>query len=426
MVGTPRCGVQTARRAVLLAIALLFGLQSHGAIFHVTTRLDTTAPNSLRGAIIAANTRGGDNTIILDFSVYRLTIAGGNEDAGYAGDLDITRGSLKILGQLRFGVTINATGLGDRVFHILPGAQLTLENLNITGGTSASAPIYVGSPFGGYINLIGESGGAIYNEGEMILINCHISGNASGNGLNNGGDGGGIYNVGSMMLNNCLVSDNACGSGGSGGSFGGSGGNGGGIRNDGTMVLNNCIISGNTGGLARGHGLFNPNEGGSGGGIYNNGTLLLDNCIVSENTAGNGGGGGAGPAPGKTGGNGGNGGGIYNIGALTTRNCMVNHNACGSGGIGSEVFAFGGVEGIGGNGGNGGSGGGIYNGAAASQAKLIGTSVVANLAGAGGNGGICVVNGIHGPTNIPGGPDGNPGLDGSGPNLFGDFTIVGH
>ena len=70
-------------------------------------------------------------------------------------------------------ITIDATGLGDRVFQVSSRASLTLENLKITGGTAV-----VGSGF----FADGESGGAIFNEGSLTLQDCIISNNASGGG----------------------------------------------------------------------------------------------------------------------------------------------------------------------------------------------------------------------------------------------------
>ena len=76
--------------------------------FRVNTTLDTVAVNlrrgkdatghiSLRSAIMAADARGGSNTIILRSGTFTLTIAGANEDASATGDLDLT-GNLTIKG----------------------------------------------------------------------------------------------------------------------------------------------------------------------------------------------------------------------------------------------------------------------------------------------------------------------------------------
>ena len=98
--------------------------------FRVNTTLDTVAVNlrtgkdasghiSLRSAIMAADARGGSNTIILRSGTYTLTIAGANEDAGATGDLDITR-NLTIKGSGSGSTIIDGNNL-DRVIQVLQG-----------------------------------------------------------------------------------------------------------------------------------------------------------------------------------------------------------------------------------------------------------------------------------------------------------------
>ena len=82
---------------LLLIILLVTVAQSHGHTFFITSTQDATNATSLRGAIIEANRRGGDNMIILSSTNYLLTIQGADEDAALTGDLDITRGNLKIM-----------------------------------------------------------------------------------------------------------------------------------------------------------------------------------------------------------------------------------------------------------------------------------------------------------------------------------------
>ena len=120
------------RKIVPLCWGLLFLFASpmRAAVFLVTDTNDTTRVTSLRGAIIAAERHGEKSTIILGMApglfdrqprqwTYRLTISGANEVAGRTGDLDVTRGSLTIMGATS-NVTIDATGLGDRVLKCLP------------------------------------------------------------------------------------------------------------------------------------------------------------------------------------------------------------------------------------------------------------------------------------------------------------------
>src|ERR1019366_3915337 len=145
-----------AKILAALTIAFWFEFPTCSYAFDatITSTFDKTSANSLRGAIIRANKFGGKNTIILTHRNYQLAIQGADEDAGRTGDLDITKGNLTIIGQGRSPVTINATGLGDRVFHVLPGAHLTLVNLVVTGGNAPN-----GSYFLNNLNGDGENGG---------------------------------------------------------------------------------------------------------------------------------------------------------------------------------------------------------------------------------------------------------------------------
>ena len=84
--------------------------------------------------------------------------------------------------------------------------------------------------------------GALENDGTTTM---HVSGNA----------GGGVYNEGSATLINCTISGNSAGDG---------------VDNDdGTLVLNDCTISGN-----------------SSGGLFDVGSATLTDTIVAGNTSG--------------------------------------------------------------------------------------------------------------------------------------------
>ena len=63
MNGVPRRGWGITGATVLLGLLLAVNAQAHTYI--VTDTNDTTAVTSLRGAVIAANQNGGENTIIL-------------------------------------------------------------------------------------------------------------------------------------------------------------------------------------------------------------------------------------------------------------------------------------------------------------------------------------------------------------------------
>ena len=101
---------------------------------------------SLREAVIAANANSGTDTINLPGGTIIFQIAGASENAAASGDLDITD-DVTINGN---NTIVNGGDL-DRIFHILPGAGVTISNTTIFDGTNAS-----GYPGGGGIGLEGS------------------------------------------------------------------------------------------------------------------------------------------------------------------------------------------------------------------------------------------------------------------------------
>ncbi len=431
MMGLTRMGRGLTQ--ILALFTLLVGAKAQAHTYIVTDTNDSTAVTSLRGAIIAANQHGGENTIILgeeprkhqpsQMWTFYLTIVGGDEDEAQTGDLDITNGQLTIIGAVP-NVTINASALGDRVFQVFSNAALSLEGIVITGGNPPGGlypKFAVGEPGGGIFNagtlkltncvVVGNSGGegnflgglaggtsgghggGIYNSGVLIVDQCEVVGNFAGSGAvgAGGGTGGGIRNDGSCLLTDCRILNNQSGEGGgtSPAGFGGFAGDGGGIYNTGVLTILRCTIGGNkcgqAGNGAQVSGTVNlytfgrgGGWGGNGGGVYNSGELTLENCSVSTNACSNGGNGGNAGFAG-TGGQGGNGGGILNAGNLSLNTCTLSGNVCGDGGAGGTGNAL-----TGGNGGPGGAGGGIFNGG---PATLISCTIVSNVAGIGGDAG---------------------------------------
>ncbi|MGA9397087.1 MAG: CSLREA domain-containing protein [Anaerolineaceae bacterium] len=276
---------------------------------------------SLREAIEAANNNspfGGCpagahtpavDSIRLPASSYTLTRAGANEDLNVYGDLDIID-DVTISG-LTSGATIDAGDI-DRVFDILSGANVTLENLTVTGGHSPD----------GNGNL--AHGGGIRSVGSLSLINVVVTGNQAGKGSNggvagaNGGYGGGIYIFGnSLSILSSRISDNHAGAG-QDNTTSGDGGRGGGIFTDaGIVTITNSEIRDNTAGAG---GEITTNAyGGIGGGCYCGGTITITGSTISGNTAGSSSSGGGGPA-----------GGIYANGEMTITNSTISGNTSGS------------------------------------------------------------------------------------------------
>ena len=237
---------------------------------------------TLRAVIQEVNVLGGKNIVFLRSGTYTLTIAGIDEDEAAKGDLDITRGTLIINGTDASRTIIDG-GAMDRVFHILGGASVTMNNITVLNGNN------------------GGSGGGILNEGTLTLNRSVVSGNV----VLFYGRGGGIQNAaGTLTLNDTTISGNSAY-------------NGGGIANDqGVATLNRSTISGNSA------------DGNSGGGIINSeGTLTLINSTVSNNSA---------ASPGRVGG------GIGNfsedvMATVALSNCTVASNTAASGG-GGAIF----------------------------------------------------------------------------------------
>jgi hypothetical protein len=411
---------ETMKRWVAAFIAPFLQLVSSAAILTVTSGTDSTEPHSLRGAILEANRRGGNNIILILVRTNLLSIQGADENEGRTGDLDITGGRLTIIAARGTHATIDATGLGDRVFHILPRARAKFYHLIITGGASlgyasTAPPSPDGEPGGGILNegsllleqctIVGNTagqgalgfagnGGGIYNAGRLVLNRCLVAGNDAGTGANLcGGDGGGIYNAdpATTVAISTILARNSAGSGGlDEGGFGGDGGDGGGIFNIGAMLLSQCAVAHNAGGKGA-DGQFPGVTGidglassggasGNGAGVYNAGRLRAVLSTISNNSCRNGGNGGSLGIGGRAG-PGGSGAGLYNAGSAIAKSSQINSNSCGDGGHGG----YGSVA-DGGDGGAGGNGGGIYNTEAA-LLTLTACAVTFNTGGSGGNGG---------------------------------------
>lgn len=137
---------------------------------------DIDGNSSLRAAVMEANALAGDDTILLIPGTYRLTIAGRDEDGATKGDLDISD-NLTIIGAGVNQTFIDGAEL-DRIFHVLPGAQLDLQNLTIRNGEEVI-------------------GGAILNGGSLTLDNVVVE-------TSTADIGGGLYND---LLQDSLAGD---------------------------------------------------------------------------------------------------------------------------------------------------------------------------------------------------------------------------
>lgn len=221
--------------------------------------VDTTSGNiTLRAAIMEANALAGADTITLGAGTYEMGIAGGFEDAGLTGDMDILS-ELTINGAGAASTIVDGNSI-DRLFHVLAGANVKITGLKVTGGLAK----------GDGASLTGWSGGGVVNNGTLEMTDCIITANAATD-AGKSGDGGGLSNgEGTLTLLRVTLSNNTCTDTGAG------------LRSNGVnarATLIDCTISGNTG--------F------SGMGISNTGGSQVNviRTTISGNT-GNGGGGG--------------------------------------------------------------------------------------------------------------------------------------
>ncbi len=138
------------------------------------------------------NVTPGDISIRLFPRTYKLTIPGAGEDLGAKGDLDLV-GRIEIVGasNSRARSTIDATGVGDRVFDGRSPAA-ALRNLVITGGYLPSTTT-VSTEF---------DGGGIRNHGDLIISDSHLHHNEAARG------GGLAAFGGDLRIDRSLVSDN--------------------------------------------------------------------------------------------------------------------------------------------------------------------------------------------------------------------------
>ena len=116
---------------------------------------DAAGNTTLRAAINEANALPGDDIISLPAGTFAISLGGIGEQGGLTGDFDITdvNGSLTIRGAGAEFTIINGASV-ERVFHVLAGASLILEDVTISGGR------VIGS----------DDGGGIRNDGGTVVI----------------------------------------------------------------------------------------------------------------------------------------------------------------------------------------------------------------------------------------------------------------
>jgi hypothetical protein len=242
----------------------------------VTTTADS-GPGSLRAAASGYVDAGASITFAPNLSGQTIMLTSGQITL-QSGPIRDPDGQIETYGTLTIDASALPGGIAisgnhaSGIFYIPIDGLIYLKSLTLINGNAENGgaiDVELGQLTLDNCSLVGNSaslGGAIYNDGLVVLNDSTLSGNSA---LNNGGA---ILNAFSpMSLNECTLSGNSAPGGG------------GAIYNelDGQMSLNECTLSGNSA------------ANGTGGAIYNGlsdnsySSLSLNQCTVSGNSAAN-------------------------------------------------------------------------------------------------------------------------------------------
>lgn len=227
------------------------------------TNTNDSGDGSLRQAIINANAWASDDTITF------ATGANGTIVLGSALPTLANNGSLTITGNGSVDTVISGNH-ANRVFLVGSGANVTLRGLSLVDGVA---------PVGSVL------GGAIRNQGTLLVDACRFSGNSAS------GSGGAVASFSGLTVANSAFESNRSAI--SGGAI---------FNNTGsTLVVNASTFTGNTadgsysspggGGIANGGtatvqgSVFSGNTGSTGGNLHNESSLSLINSLVTGGTA---------------------------------------------------------------------------------------------------------------------------------------------
>jgi hypothetical protein len=184
-------------------------------------------------------------------------------------------------------VTLSGRNL-SRLFSVPTGVTLNLQQLTLANGSAnLGGAIYNAGNMEIIDSILmnnqsaGGPGGGIYNDGKLKITNNRLTGNVAEQGL-----GGAIYNAGVLSIQNSTLSNNYGELGGGGivnsGSavitqdtfINNSGDNGGGLENRGTATVTDSSI------------LSNITTHGMGGGVHNTGQLtILESTLAGNSSA---------------------------------------------------------------------------------------------------------------------------------------------
>ncbi len=223
------------KHLLIVSGLLLLSIQSQAAVFIVDRFEDgpdefagngvCAAANfvgarcTLRAAIMEANALAGADSILVPFGTYELTQIG-EDDLGSDGDLDIT--DEVSIANFSDGFVVKGNG-SDRLFHVLPGGDLTLVNATLTDGVANSPTTFEGGAIKvevdgtlntdqvTFVNNLGNRGGALFNEGSATIANSYFRHNAitdANTPVNLSSVGSAIFNYSVLVLDSSTLAFN--------------------------------------------------------------------------------------------------------------------------------------------------------------------------------------------------------------------------
>ena len=230
----------------LLAVSLCSGLSAETFVVSTTVSSGT---GSLRTAINSANTTEGEDVIVFDIP------GTGPHTIAIATPLPTVTDALQILNDRAGdeGVTVEGPGTGS-VRILTVNSTVTIAGLGFAKGDVSGTTQTTSNA---------ATGGAIRNQGLLVIRNCHFSGNKAvrGGAIFNAGSGGG---GGRLSVSHCTFAGNFA-------------------TQDGGALFDQALLQ------VR-NSTFSSNSAGRGGGIYTEiGTKALTNCTFSDNSASQGG-----------------------------------------------------------------------------------------------------------------------------------------
>ncbi|KZX10602.1 beta strand repeat-containing protein [Methanobrevibacter filiformis] len=220
-----------------IVLSIMFLVSGVSATDYTLNPGDSGGINSV---IATINSNGqSDDTLTLNEGIY-------NKDSDIRNNISFSV-SKNLLIQGNGTATIDARGSGN-IFTI--GSSMDMNNITFKNLI--------------FINAHDNIGGAIYNSGDLTVINCSFTGNTASNYY-----GGAIYSSGNLTVINCSFTGNTA-----------SYSDGGAIMNTGNSTVINCSFTGN-------------NASNFGGAIYNNdyANFSVSDSVFTNNTVVNGGGG---------------------------------------------------------------------------------------------------------------------------------------